>query len=100
MSNQTGLVRIVEFVPRNGDPISGMFHVQLTVVVILAVFSICEEFIMVDPDVGRLVDGDAIVGRDRVGDLKTTDNDVLYAADVETGSSNACAGTSAENSFV
>ena len=83
--HQVRLPVVVEVVPRDGDPVAATDRVELTIVVVRTnlLGELRLEFIVIDPDAGAVLDGDAVVADDeadgevandhigRIGDLNT-----------------------------
>lgn len=68
-----------------------MCDIDQSVVVVLVMGDIRRDINVVDPDVGRLVQGDSItVGSEHLGNDNVADDDVLDSLDGETDSDDLC----------
>lgn len=77
---------VMEVGVRHGDPISCVGDVNQAVVVIFALAKVTAEIEVIQPDVGGLLDSNAITAFD-FAELQVADNDVLGILDREVDAS-------------
>lgn len=85
VADQTGLPVVVEVGVGDGDVVRTVGHITETIVVVLVVVHVGRQVAVVDPDVGRGLDGDGITSiGENLGDLNVADDDVGLVLDAET----------------
>jgi hypothetical protein len=78
---------VVEVAVRDGDVVASVGDVQQAVVVVLARTKVTADIEVIEPDVGGLLDTNAIAALD-LAELQVADDDVLDALDENTGAGN------------
>ena len=73
---------VMEIRVRHSDPVGGVSDVNQAVVVVLVLVEVAAELEVIEPDVGGLLDGDAITAHNP-GELQVADDDVLGILDRE-----------------
>lgn len=76
---------VMEVGIRDGDPVSSMRQIDQAIVEVLVITSNSREITVVNPDIGRLLNGNRVtVVSFNLGDLHVADNDVLLSVDGQT----------------
>ena len=85
VANEVALPVVVEVVPRDGDPVATTDSVELTIVVVRTKLlrELRLEFIVIDPDAGAVLDGDAVVV-DNEANGKVANDDIGRIHDTDT----------------
>jgi hypothetical protein len=78
---------VVEVAVRDGDVVAGVGDVQQAVVVVLAHVKVTADVEVIEPDVGGLLDANAVAALD-LAELQVADDDVFDALDENTGAGN------------
>jgi hypothetical protein len=78
---------VVEVAVRDGDVVASVGDVQQAVVVVLARTKVTADIEVIEPDVGGLLDANAVAALD-LAELQVADDDVLDALDENTGAGN------------
>src|SRR4051794_5397040 len=103
MAEQVALDVVVLVVPGHGDVVGGVGDVEQAVVVVRAVAGVAGQVVVVDPDVGRLLDVDGVavaVAGQHLGDLQVADDDVVDALDLQPAAGEAGARADPEDRLV
>jgi hypothetical protein len=80
---------VVEMAVGDGDPVGRVRNVQQAVVVVLVHAQVTADVEVVEPDVGGLLDGDAVAAL-HLGELQVADDDVLDALDGQVDTGDGC----------
>lgn len=80
---------IMEVAVGDGDPVRGVSDVDQAVVVILVLAKVAADIKVIEPDIGGLLNGDAITTLD-LAELQVADDDVLDLLDCEVDTGDSC----------
>lgn len=80
---------IMEVAVGDGDPVRGVSDVNEAVVVILVLAQVAAEIKVIEPDIGGLLNSDAITALD-LAELQIADDDILNVLDCQVDASDCC----------